>query len=308
MEKSEKMVVVKTSLGEDHRRFAMPRAQKLLSFVALIHKLYGYDAVKNDLVIQYKDEEGDLLNVTSDEELHEALRVAESSASSVLRVVLILVPAGARQRTVVFEGRPITPSDAALQVAASSSLPDLRFDAPKKPAASSVEIKIELEPTSKEVTHVRIESTKSLALPVAPRPDSVAALSAATAIVVKQFSDAVLASMDVAHNRGRDASSHASAQTALAMQVDSDAARDSVERQHERTRTIAVPAEFVAKVSDLAAQTVALTNSYSTMTQQLLDPLSQQTIAAANEATRDMAAKLNEDVAAIVKMLMDTSV
>lgn len=52
------MIVVKTQLGEDFRRFTVPRQVRLLSLVALLQKLYGYDAKKNDLVIKYKDEEG----------------------------------------------------------------------------------------------------------------------------------------------------------------------------------------------------------------------------------------------------------
>jgi len=296
MEKSDKMLVVKTSLGEDFRRFTVPRGVRLLSFVALLQKLYGYDADKLDLIVQYKDEEGDLLNVTSDEELHEAVRVAEAGTSGVLRVVLKLVTAGVRLRTVVFAGKVVQPGSAALM--ASPAVPDDRFDAAKKERkAETVEIKIDLEPATKAVKSVRIESTKSIDLPVAPRPNSVASLSASTAVFVKQFSDSIA-----------EASSIASREASAITAADSDAAALSVGAQHERSRMITVPAEFVSAVTDLAAQTVALTNSYSAMTQKLMDPLAKETMDAANDATRDMAAKLNEDVAAIVKMLMETTV
>jgi len=293
-------VIVKTQLGEDFRRFTVPRQVKLLSFVALLQKLYGYDTVKNDLLVQYKDEEGDSINITSDEELFEALRVAEGHGGGVLRLILSLVPAGSRTRTILFKGVPMVPS--------SEKTPthvDEKYDAPKK---ETVEIKIELEPTTKSVRAVVIESTKSVSLPVAPRPNSVAALSASTALDVKKFSDSILLSVDAQHTRARDASAAASDAVLEATNASSDAVLLSVGEQSDKSRKISVPAEFVNVVTDLVAQTVALTNSYSNMTQQLVDPLSKQTIDAANEATRHMAAKLSEDVAAIVKMLMDTSV
>jgi len=304
---------VKTQLGEDFRRFTVPKQVRLLSFVALLQKLYGYDAIKFDLQVKYKDEEGDLLTVSSDEELAEALRHAESQG--VLRLYLGLVSAAAKTRTIYFQGVPITALAAGAAPAVKMAA-DVRFDAVKESSANkateAVEIKIELEPGSRNVTGVVIERTKvesaSVSLPIAPSPSSVSLLSASTALVVKEFSDAVIKSVDLMQARALEASTAGSNAGLAATTESSDAVLRKVDESHERSRMIAVPADFVSAVTDLAAQTVALTNSYSKMTQQLLDPLSKQTIEAANEATRGMAEKLNEDVAAIVKMLMNTQV
>lgn len=52
------VLVVKSQLGEDFRRFTVPRQVRLLSLVGLLQKLYGYDGSKNDLLLKYKDDEG----------------------------------------------------------------------------------------------------------------------------------------------------------------------------------------------------------------------------------------------------------
>jgi len=191
---------------------------------------------------------------------------------------------------------------------------DPRYDAvkekPKK--AEAVEIKIELEPDSKTVTGLIIERTKlensTVSAPATPNPNSVSMLSASTSAAVKEFSDSVMKAVDDLHVRTRDASSQASADVLAATNASSAAVLLSVGEQSDKSRMITVPVDFVAAVSDLAAQTVELTNSYSKMTQELVDPLARQTVEAANLATRDMASKLNEDVAAIVRMLMNTTV
>lgn len=101
--KSENLVVVKTCLGGDFRRFTVPRQVRLLSFVALLQKLYGYDTTRNELRMQYRDDEGDTISITSDDELAEAFRCVVSGG--LLRLQLELVQS--RMRVVQFEPCPI---------------------------------------------------------------------------------------------------------------------------------------------------------------------------------------------------------
>lgn len=152
---------------------------------------------------------GDLLSVTCDEELAEAFRLAD--AQGILRLELSLVPA--RTRTVIFDNKPLLVSGAA------PSTYDERFDPPPKTRPEEVEIKIQIQPETKSVKSVVIERTPSgkseIALPVAPRPNSVAFLSASTAVSVKDFSDQVMKNVDIQHVRARDASALASAEVLL---------------------------------------------------------------------------------------------
>jgi hypothetical protein len=81
-----KQIVVKTSLNEDIRRFSVKEDCSWSNFKQLMYKLYDVDVTAYR--ITYKDEEGDDLSITTDEELKEGLRIASEMNPPILRVTL----------------------------------------------------------------------------------------------------------------------------------------------------------------------------------------------------------------------------
>jgi len=81
-----KQIVVKTSLNEDIRRFSVKEDCSWSNFKQLMYKLYDVDVT--GYRITYKDEEGDDLSITTDEELKEGLRIASEMNPPILRVTL----------------------------------------------------------------------------------------------------------------------------------------------------------------------------------------------------------------------------
>ena len=79
-------VVIKARLGSDIRRFQLPREGGFDSLLALLNQIY--DSLPANCFVKYKDDEGDLVSVTSDEELEEALRLAAEQSSKVLYLSL----------------------------------------------------------------------------------------------------------------------------------------------------------------------------------------------------------------------------
>jgi len=82
------LIVVKTSLNDDIRRFSVKDDCTWSDFKLLMHKLYEVDV--STYRITYKDEEGDDLSITTDEELQEGLRLANQMKPAILRVTLKL--------------------------------------------------------------------------------------------------------------------------------------------------------------------------------------------------------------------------
>jgi len=79
-------IIVKSVLKDDIRRFSVNTNSTWTFFIETISKLY--DTEIQSLRITYRDEEGDDIAITSDDELSEAIRLAGSSKPPILRVLI----------------------------------------------------------------------------------------------------------------------------------------------------------------------------------------------------------------------------
>jgi hypothetical protein len=79
-------IVVKSVLKEDIRRFSVNVNCTWLFFTETISKLY--DSEITSLHVTYRDEEGDDIAITSDDELSEAIRLAGDSKPPILRILI----------------------------------------------------------------------------------------------------------------------------------------------------------------------------------------------------------------------------
>eukprot|EP01094_Clydonella_sp_ATCC50884_P009380 TRINITY_DN1890_c0_g1_i2.p1 TRINITY_DN1890_c0_g1~~TRINITY_DN1890_c0_g1_i2.p1 ORF type:complete len:301 (+),score=106.73 TRINITY_DN1890_c0_g1_i2:163-1065(+) len=87
-------IVIKTRFGDDIRRFSIPTRTR--SFRALVQTLTTiYEEIPENCFVKYKDDEGDLITVTSDAELTEAYRIASEQQNKTL--YLSLFPADEAQ-------------------------------------------------------------------------------------------------------------------------------------------------------------------------------------------------------------------
>ncbi|KAH3758215.1 hypothetical protein Pelo_9924 [Pelomyxa schiedti] len=84
-----KPVVVKTKLADDVRRFSLETGD-FSNLVGVLHKLYP----NVNICMQYTDDEGDLVTITSSEEFNEALSIAARSDPRILRLNLVVVEPG----------------------------------------------------------------------------------------------------------------------------------------------------------------------------------------------------------------------
>jgi len=99
------MLVIKFKINKEHRRF---RVEENLDFNTLCSKLSQIvarpDQKLTDLFyLQYKDDEGDIVYITSTMELEEAIRLAKEQ-HSILRLNLIPITSKAHV------SRPVSPS------------------------------------------------------------------------------------------------------------------------------------------------------------------------------------------------------
>jgi len=79
-------IVVKSSVGSDLRRFSIPKEISMATLVNLLSKLYALDI--SNFKIQYKDEDGDLVWLTTDMEVLEAVRYALACNPPILRLYI----------------------------------------------------------------------------------------------------------------------------------------------------------------------------------------------------------------------------
>jgi len=87
MSLSQQIDSVKVSLGEELRRF--PYNQTTFSLlVSQIQELFSLGS--NPYSLKYRDEEGDLISITRDSELLEAVRLQLKANSSILRLFIIV--------------------------------------------------------------------------------------------------------------------------------------------------------------------------------------------------------------------------
>jgi len=79
-------IVVKSSIGSDLRRFSIPKDISMSTLVNLLSKLYALEV--SNYKIQYKDEDGDLVWLTTDMEVLEAVRYALACNPPILRLYI----------------------------------------------------------------------------------------------------------------------------------------------------------------------------------------------------------------------------
>jgi chemotaxis protein histidine kinase CheA len=81
---SDEAIIVKCTLGEDVRRFRVSYNCNFTEFVNTVGRLYKI----NSFVLKYTDDDGDLITLTSDQELQEAFRFAKTLNPQVLRLTV----------------------------------------------------------------------------------------------------------------------------------------------------------------------------------------------------------------------------
>ncbi|KAH3745452.1 hypothetical protein Pelo_13151 [Pelomyxa schiedti] len=118
-----KPVVVKTKLADDVRRFSLESGD-FPNLVGTLQKLYP----NVNICMQYTDDEGDLVTITSSEEFNEALNIAARAEPRILRLNLVVVEPG--QKPTIFS----KPSEPALPTAAAPAI-----SAPVVPRVASLD-------------------------------------------------------------------------------------------------------------------------------------------------------------------------
>jgi len=84
---SEKNITVKSLYNNDIRRFPVSNICTWSNFIGILSKLYDTDI--KSMRLTYRDEEGDDIAVTTDDELLEAIRLAQESHPPVLRLLIV---------------------------------------------------------------------------------------------------------------------------------------------------------------------------------------------------------------------------
>jgi len=90
------MIVVKTNLDGDLRRFTVEESITFSEILQLLQNLYRLE--ENDVSLHYHDEEGDEIAITSDLEMTEAVRLSLETRPNILRVNLKRVPSAQVKR------------------------------------------------------------------------------------------------------------------------------------------------------------------------------------------------------------------
>jgi hypothetical protein len=78
------MLVVKIKYGEDTRRITIDYTPRFVDLSKMLRQLFG--SIGSTFVIKYLDDEGDLVSLSSDLELKEALSVSTKQTTQVLRL------------------------------------------------------------------------------------------------------------------------------------------------------------------------------------------------------------------------------
>jgi len=100
---SQQIDSVKVSLGEELRRFPYDQTTSFSLLVSQIQDLFSLGS--NPYSLKYRDEEGDLISITRDSELLEAVRLQLKANSSILRL-FIIVPLQQPQAMAIGETLP----------------------------------------------------------------------------------------------------------------------------------------------------------------------------------------------------------
>jgi len=100
---SQQIDSVKVSLGEELRRFPYNQTTSFSLLFSQIQDLFSLGS--NPYSLKYRDEEGDLISITRDSELLEAVRLQLKANSSILRL-FIIVPQQQPQAMAIGETLP----------------------------------------------------------------------------------------------------------------------------------------------------------------------------------------------------------
>jgi len=123
------MIIVKTDLSGDLRRFSLDAEPTFESLTALLGQLYPVDIDKYRL--KWKDDEGDWLVITCTQELREAVRLTQTLAAPILRILLeakpsfsfptsksvglapspVVIPSDQPAQTIRIQGKPFVGSE-----------------------------------------------------------------------------------------------------------------------------------------------------------------------------------------------------
>jgi len=119
------MIIVKTFLGNDVRRFLLPEEASYEELKSLVNSLYGNNCSDN-FIFKYHDEERDLCSITSDVELNEAIRICSQNTSKILRLTLFAnntTPRSSLTSSVLLQGKVVSSTPLSSSITLSSSTP-----------------------------------------------------------------------------------------------------------------------------------------------------------------------------------------
>jgi len=308
-----KQIVVKTSLNEDIRRFSVKEDCSWSNFKQLMYKLYDVDVT--GYRITYKDEEGDDLSITTDEELKEGLRIASEMNPPILRVTLkITNPLSSSQimasstsslslsssiPIVYVSGRAFVPSTVvkpkqygpkkcspedtwSLHFQPTSDYLDNQIDVPTIKTTSDVYIEKDNKPESFSSSTVSRIPSSPLVVVVNPDPKKLS-LAELTASIAESISNMVLESSDSVLKNSAAVSDAVIRDTrAIAnTMVDSNLEVSSlISRQTQAISSKSIAAEHVDTIQKLAT-------------------VSQETREASNSACASTTASVNQNSTAI---------
>jgi len=83
------MTTVKVKLGSENRRFTIDENSSFDQFTNTLSKLFPLENIKQNYHITYLDEEGDIICLSSNDELNEAIRVVSGIKPPILRLTLV---------------------------------------------------------------------------------------------------------------------------------------------------------------------------------------------------------------------------
>jgi len=334
------MIVVKSNLAGDLRRFSMDPDITFPQFCALLARLYDLPppGSSSALLVKYTDEEGDLLSLTNDVELSEAVRVTKSSKTPILRVTLSLrvqpvqsvqpvqpvQPVQSLQPqpqppVVYIQGKPFVPSS-------NPAKPDWE-DLKKSTVATTVIIHKQRQP--EELSAPADDQTESNARVPTPQP-----LVVTPVVIIQPHSDVLqqqqnLASMcaslaesisrvcsDTSNSLMKETNRLSQLTTEGVQETSTNTSKDMSNTSSQSVFTLAectrkemerLSDQAILDVNSFVASTTAASRSVSDSTFSSIADIPGDTIARQNEALHGLESQLARDVAEVVRQTLAAS-
>jgi len=97
------MISIKFRFQSEYRRVSIPEESSLQDVLSLAKSLFGSTLEDRVFCLKYRDEEGDIISVTSDLEFKEAIRIAKllETEDPVIRFVVLAAPKVVKQEDVI---------------------------------------------------------------------------------------------------------------------------------------------------------------------------------------------------------------